>query len=189
MKKIKMTSLALAGVMAASAVPAFAAQTQYENSTHSVEYHDQIEEDKEAVACDVYAEVGSQFKVTIPKKIVLSGQEKKGAYKVSVEGNIAGSEVINVTPDASFAMKQTGKADVTATVTQEVTKFRDSLYTGTTVDGEVLMGTDADGLIEAAALTAGAWNGQFNFKIELTEDAGAPVTPDYSAPETPEAGE
>lgn len=187
MKKIKMTSLALAGVMAASAVPAFAAQTQYEDSKHSVEYHDQIEEDKDKVACDVYAEVGSQFKVTIPKKITLSGESKSGTYQVSVVGDIAGTETINVTPDASFAMSQTGKKDVTATVTQAVTKFRDSLYDKALAADEALMGTDekegtkADGLIEAKDLTAGAWNGQFNFKIELTESA---ITP-----EAPEAGE
>lgn len=169
MKKIKMTSLALAGIMAASVVPAFAAQTQYEDSDCAVEYADQIETDK-TQACDVYAEVGSEFQVIIPKKVTLDGDTKDGKYNVRVSGDIAGTEIVNVTPAAGFAMRQSGKADVTASVTQAVTKFRDNLYSGTLGTGEVLMKTGAEGLISAQDLTAGAWNGQFNFKIELTEE-------------------
>lgn len=67
-------------------------------------------------------------------------------------------------------MKQAGKADVTASVTQETTKFRDNLFTGTKGAGEALMSEGASATIDAAGLTAGEWNGIFNFAINLNQD-------------------
>ena len=62
------------------------------------------------------------------------------------------------------------KADVTASVTQETTKFRDNLFTGTKGAGEALMSEGASATIDAAGLTAGEWNGIFNFAINLNQD-------------------
>ncbi len=118
MKKI--VSLAAVATMAAvCALPTFA----YTNSTETVNETQNISAN-ETAQTSVYAEVGSTFTVTIPKKITLSGETKSGTYNVTCTGDIAGTEFISVTPAASFDMTQKGKADVTATVTQETTKFR-----------------------------------------------------------------
>lgn len=74
-------------------------------------------------------------------------------------------------------MKQTGKADVTASITQAKTMFRGYNYNVELAATEVKMGDGAeqaseiiDGSISAQDLTAGAWNGTFNFNIALEED-------------------
>ena len=114
--------------------------------------------------------VGSTFTVTIPKKITLSGETKAGTYNVTCNGDIAGTEFISVAPAASFDMTQKGKADVTATVTQETTKFRADNYTTELIAGEAKMATGATGSITADGITSGSWNGTFNFAIALNED-------------------
>ena len=168
MNKKVLASLGLAVAVVATAMPAMA----YTNSIGAVTETQDIEANQSA-NCTVYAEVGSEFKVTIPKHIVLDGVTKTGAYTVSVTGDIAGDEYISVIPDATFAMTQSGKADVTATVSQAVNKFRGDNYTSDLLtDGtEVLMATGATGAIDAQDLTAGAWNGNFNFAIALNQDA------------------
>ena len=156
MRKMKLASLALAGLMlAGTMMPAMA----YENSTANVDATAEITAPVDAEECEVYAEVGSDFTVTIPKKITLDGATKTGSYTVSCTGNIAGDEYVSVTP-----------ADVTASVTQETTKFRDNLFTGTKGAGEALMSEGASATIDAAGLTAGEWNGIFNFAINLNQD-------------------
>ena len=108
----------------------------------------------------VYAEIGSEFKVTIPKKIVLDGATKSGTYTVTVEGDIAGLEVINVTPDSAVTLSSKDKADVIGTITQDKLNWTYSeIYT----DSKIL----ANGSISASGITAGAWNGTFNFAIKL----------------------
>ena len=67
-------------------------------------------------------------------------------------------------------MVQAGKADVTAAVTQETTKLRADNYTTELVAGEAKMATGATGSIAAADLTAGAWDGNFNFAIALNQE-------------------
>ena len=108
----------------------------------------------------VYAEIGSEFKVTIPKKIVLDGATKSGTYQVTVEGDIAGLEVISVTPDSAVTLSSKDKADVIGTITQDKLNWTYSeIYT----DSKIL----ANGSISASGITAGAWNGTFNFAIKL----------------------
>ena len=108
----------------------------------------------------VYAEIGSEFKVTIPKKIILSGTTKSGTYTVTVEGDIAGLEVISVTPDSAVTLSSKDKADVIGTITQDKLNWTYSeIYT----DSKIL----ANGSISAQGITAGAWNGTFNFAIKL----------------------
>ena len=108
----------------------------------------------------VYAEIGSEFKVTIPKKIVLDGATKSGTYTVTVEGDIAGLEIVNVTPDSAVTLSSKDKADVIGTITQDKLNWTYSeIYT----DSKIL----ANGAISAQGITAGAWNGTFNFAIKL----------------------
>lgn len=182
MKKKVLASLGLAMAMVATTMPAMAAEevdgghelsTHYGSVTKAEVCKEQTIKEDEQATCDVYAEVGSEFTVTIPKALTLSGTDKNGTYKVSVEGDIAGNQYVSVTPDKTFAMKQTGKKDVTATITQAVNKFRGDNYTSELLsDGsEVKFATGATGSISAADLSAGRWNGTFNFTIALNTDS------------------
>jgi hypothetical protein len=159
MKK-KALAMGLVAALAVTAVPAMAAST-YQNSTGNVDETVNVTEDK-TENCTVYAEVGSSFKVTIPKKITMAGDTKTGAYTVAVEGDIAGDEYVTVVPAASFAMKQTGKADVTVTIKQENQKFRGDNFTGVLAEDEKLMATGSNGALygdgsnESGKLTAGS---------------------------------
>ena len=162
MKKIKITSIALALAMIFTSIPVNA-NTSYSDSTHEVINIDtSITEDSNS-NCDVYAELGSEFKVTIPKKITLDGTLKKGSYKVTVEGDIAGTETITVKPDSNFTLFSKNLPDVTAQVVQD----KDNWYYN-----EILSpnNTIANGTILANDITAGAWSGTFNFNISLKNE-------------------
>lgn len=187
MRKKVLASLSLAAAMIATTMPAMAA-TPVEGG-HGFDTHpgvtpadvceEQTIDRDESAQCDVYAKVGSTFTVTIPKKITLAGATKTGSYTVSCTGDIAGNEYVSVTPDNSFMMKQTGKNDVTTIVSQAVNKFRGNNYVKSlNVDGtEAKMQDGATGAIYAdgsngsGTLTAGAWNGTFNFAIALNTDS------------------
>lgn len=108
-----------------------------------------------------------RFTVTIPKRITLSGETKSGTYNITCTGNIKDYRYVSVIPDSSFTMTQKGKENITATTVQQITKFRAEDYTGSLGDNETEMGTDIEGVIEASSLSAGSWNGVFNFKINL----------------------
>lgn len=168
MKTKKLHSLLLAGVMTCSMlVPATAfAASSYTNSTASVT-NESYTTDTSNAACTVDAEVASEFSVTIPKTITLNGDTKSADYTVSVSGDIAGDEYILVKPEASFAMKQSGKDDVTATVTQNKNALRDANSTIVLGENETKIGSNVQGTVSAQGLTAGRWSGAFNFEIAL----------------------
>ncbi len=116
--------------------------------------------------------------VVVPKVVILDGVSGDGAYVVKVKGNIAGNEVITVAPDAEVAMKQAGKDDVIATITQAKQRFA---YNGTTAvaDADDLAKTvttdyattTVDATIQADGLTAGSWHGTFAFNISFATAA------------------
>ena len=143
-------------------LPAFA----YTDSVGAVENQDVNE--SSSANTTVYAELGSDFRVIIPKHIVLDGALKKGAYTVSVEGDIAGTEYIKVVPDASFALTSNNLANVTAYITQDKTEW---------VYSEMLTGSNviSNGEIDASGISAGSWNGNFNFNVSLEENSGSEV--------------
>lgn len=107
----------------------------------------------------VYAEIGSEFTVTIPKKIVLDGESKTGTYTVSVEGDIAGNEYVSVKPDETVVLSSNNLADVTASISQDKTEW----YYSEMLENGVI----GNGAIDANGITAGVWNGTFNFNIKL----------------------
>lgn len=145
----------VAATVTGNTVPAYA----YSNSTFSVDETQDISENTSA-ECEVYAELGTIFKVTIPKRITLDGSTKKGAYTVDVEGDIAGTDIVKVVPDAGVTLKSTNLADVTGKITQDKTQWSyDEILVGSKVPGK--------GDIDAAGITAGAWNGTFNFNVNL----------------------
>ena len=108
-----------------------------------------------------------RFTITIPKRITLSGETKSGTYTVTCTGNIKDYRYVSVIPDSSFTITQKGKESITATTVQQITKFRAEDYTGSLEADETEMGTDIEGTIHTPDLTAGSWNGSFNFKITL----------------------
>lgn len=127
-------------------------------------------------ACEVTVTCGSEWTVTIPKTITMSGETKSATYNVNVKGNYAGNKVVKVIPSENFDLVQAGKSNVTATVNQEKQSFTygEAAKTGEVEGSTVNIGTDAQGSI-SAELTAGAWSGTFNFTVSL--ETATPVTP------------
>lgn len=125
---------------------------------------------------EVEVSQSATFKVIIPKKITLDGrrgQSNEADYTVTVVADIPGDEVINVVPDASFKMSAAGKADITATVTQDVTEW------SVAQDGQAALvaekGVAKAGKVTVANLSSGSWTGQFDFTINITDEAGNAV--------------
>ena len=141
----KITAFVLAGTMMFSSTPVYA-----DTAANS--------------GADVFATQSSNFTIRIPKQLVLSGNEGTGAYRVAVKGNIAGTDIITVTPDADFYMKQEGKSDILATITQPKTDF--TYADGVRPEAEVI----SDGIIEMASISAGKWSGLFNFTVTSSVD-------------------
>ncbi len=67
--------------------------------------------------------------------------------------------IVNVVPEDSFKLSAKNKADETATISQDKTVW-------TVHDFD----TDANGQISADGITAGKWQGKFNFNINLESD-------------------
>ena len=109
----------------------------------------------------VYVSQASTFSAIIPKTIILDGQMKQGSYEVGVKGNLGGEVAVYVIPEKSFYLSQLGKNDILATVTQEKQEFR---YSDGVRDTQLFKTT---GTIVANDMSAGSWNGQFNFMINL----------------------
>lgn len=155
MKKRKV-ALFMAMLMCMSVTPAYAAveETQELNTAETAE-------------ATVYADIDSVYTVTLPKTIKLDSAGKSSDYSVTVKGDIAGTDMVNVIPDSSFAMSTDGKDSVTANVTQTQTSFG---YTELSAnDGN---GTTITGSVAAPGLTAGSWNGTFNFNVEMKTKPG-----------------
>ena len=158
---------------------AFAA-TGYETSSDNVTYSDEINDDAATNTVDVTTTQASTFSVTIPKTIILNGTKgdiNQATYKVSASGNYASDEVINVVPTTSFKMKDSKglKSELTATVSQPITKFVNAVtkdnHTTTKNDTTATKETSTTGTVTVDGLTAGTWNGQFNFNISLEKIA------------------
>lgn len=124
----------------------------------------------ETSSCEVYAQLASTFTVRIPKKITLSGTDKTGSYSVDVEGDIGGTDIVKVVPDASVALSSKNLADVTASILQDKTQWSYSeILAGNKVAGGGFI--YADGSNNSGEITAGTWNGTFNFNISLKENS------------------
>lgn len=118
-------------------------------------------------ATSVYADINSSYVVTLPKTIKLDSTTKDAQYTVNVKGALAGTEIIKVIPDTSFTMKQDGKDDVTATVTQAKTDFTSAELAADTENGVTETGT-----VAAPDISAGRWDGSFNFNVSKSMVSG-----------------
>ena len=157
MKKIVLKKI-IAGTMAATialstGVTAFAADTQQITPGNTGN-------------TTVKATVESEAVVWLPTNITVSGtpdENKKytGEGAVIVEGDIAGNELITVTPESSISLKQSGKDDIVAQVSQEKTTF--------TYD-DIQNSNNAITSISADTLSAGEWNGVLHYNVSLDEN-------------------
>ena len=171
MKKIKLLSIMMSLSVALGSVSPVFAYTLDENgnSVENVSYKD-VKETGD-FETSVFAELASNYKITIPKTVVLSGAKKQANYFVRVEGDIAGYEEIEVVPDESFYLYTKAKDAQEAVIEQDKVVW--------TVDD---FDTDANGLIDAPTITAGKWTGVFYFNINLntqTKVAGDIIVPEF----------
>lgn len=117
--------------------------------------------------------------VSLPTTLILSGTpdisgDYIGTGLVKAKGNIAGTTVINVVPDATVTLSSVGKADITADITTEYTKFALSTSTATgdklNKHLDYVFNNDCQSVItvKANGVTAGSWNGTFNNNVFLS---------------------
>lgn len=120
---------------------------------------------------DVYVTVPeSDIMVTVPKVVILdgkSGASNVGEYTVKVQGDIAAETVIKVVPQdemddrdgVNFEMSSAGKDNIPTDVEQAKTEF-------TYADGvRANAAASTTGTVTAYGMTAGQWNGDFQFNI------------------------
>ena len=100
----------------------------------------------------------SFFNITIPKEIVLNGNNGSATYEVSITGELAGDQSLVVKPDDSFQLTEDGgkTTPVTVTQTKDTFNYQD-------IDNSV----KGNGTLSASGISAGNWNGRFNFNIEF----------------------
>lgn len=99
---------------------------------------------------------------SLPTTIIVSGAPTSdgkyiGNYSVGVSGDMSGDKLVTIEPENdNVALKQKGKNDKTATITQEQTEFDSDDFKNK---------AQTTGAVTADRLTAGSWNGSFNFNI------------------------
>ncbi len=188
MKNKVLTFLLVGTMMFTSAIPVFAS-TDVANTNSStseagvIDTYDGIHSDTDSNKTTVKVSQSSSFKVSIPKTVSLNGkvnEENKGTYSVSAEGNIASNEVIVVSPAVkSFYLvdKSLAKDNIIATIYQPVINFvgvenKNKNYS----NNESVIGmsgtngvqkAETTGTISVDKLSAGDWEGSFNFHIAL----------------------
>lgn len=113
---------------------------------------------------DVYLNIDDTNIIAgVPTTIIVDGKanenvENIGEYSVSAHGDIAGNKELTIAPESNeITLTQKGKADVTASITQDQTVFSsEDLANGASSNGKV-----------SATLTAGSWKGSTNFVISM----------------------
>lgn len=100
----------------------------------------------------------SFFNITIPKEIVLNGNNGSATYEVSITGELAGDQVLVVKPDATFTLTEDGGKTTPVTVTQTKDTFNYQ---------NINDNVKGNGTLSASGISAGNWSGKFNFNIEF----------------------
>ena len=166
----------MATVMAASAIPTtvFAASIgsvhtdsnlgQDSAQNAKTKYTEVVEDDSQTA---VYLTVDDKNRVvSLPTSLVLAGTPNErgeyiAKYSVGVSGDMSGDKVVTIEPDnVRVPLKSAGKNDKTAIIEQPKTEF--------TTD-DLKISVQANGTITADRLTAGCWNGSFNFNIQTVK--------------------
>lgn len=123
--------------------------------------------------------VDGSIVVSLPTTLILSGtpdsnNEYVGSGLIKAKGNIAGTTIVNVVPDASVTLSSTGKADITADITTEYTKF--AVPTSTAAGEKLNKNLDyvfndtckSVVTVKTNQATAGSWSGTYNNNIFLS---------------------
>lgn len=106
---------------------------------------------------NVNATVASKFSVSVPKTITLDGSKKSATYKITCNGDFPANKKVTVVPAANVMLSSANKDNVVAAISQDKTEWRyDDNAEGT-------------GVITAEGLTAGIWDGVFNFNIAFVD--------------------
>lgn len=172
----KLISLCLAAIMTASAVPTSVLAASMGSSSADANIGEDVVQNAQTkysefsegtVDTEVYLTVNNKdIIVGVPTEVIVSGTPNDrgsyvGEYAVSVKGNIAGNELICVTPDSeTVTLQQTGKSNKTANILQEQIMFDCN---------EIANGTTTNGIITAEGLTAGSWHSNFNFNVSIVK--------------------
>lgn len=138
----------------------------YFAATYDHDYYTQDDtETADSNEATLKAHVDSTYTVTIPKHLTLGRETQKVDYSIKVKGDIAYNEKVTVSPDVStFTLKQDGKDDIQATISQTKSEF-----TFADLSTASDTGASATGTITTSGLTAGHWSGGFNFNIALSK--------------------
>ena len=168
----KLLSLCSACALGLTSIPVYAYDYKLDAQGNSIEeeVYDSFKDEDGIRETSVYAKIGSQFEVTIPKIIVLDGATKKASYNIHVTGDIAGYETIYVIPDETFLLYTKNKPEEDAFVSQDKLEW--------TFDD---LNEDATGYVYSDTITAGRWCGTFYFNISLNESQvlGDIIVPEY----------
>ena len=109
---------------------------------------------------DVTVDRASFFDITIPKEIVLNGNDGSATYEVSITGELAGDQALVVKPDDSFTLTEDGGKTTPVTVTQDKDTFNYQ---------DINNNEKGNGTLSASGISAGNWSGKFNFNIEFKD--------------------
>lgn len=126
--------------------------------------------------------VDGSILVGVPTVLIMSGTpDEDGNYiaegQGKVKGNIAGTTIIHVVPQDSFTMTQKGKADITANVSQNFTKFTvpTSEAAGADINKNVTPSFNDAAVfnvkVKTNQATAGSWKGSFTYTISTSTAA------------------
>ena len=158
MKRNKIISLSLTLMLTVGcAMPGIvnAATDASGNSKETVTPQEVSEASTQNVSVD--ASVASEFSVSVPKTIQLDGSRKSATYKVTCNGDFPANKKVTVTPAANVTLSSVNKDNVVAIISQDKTEWR---YDDS---------AEANGTITAEGLTAGIWDGIFNFNIAFAD--------------------
>lgn len=120
---------------------------------------------------DVYCTKASDWIITIPKDLIMSGDdESKAEYVVGVYGNVDPAKRVTVTPDASFDMINNGNPDIkyTAQVEQANTGINgiDIAFTPTEDTNDA---SQMSGSVTANLKKAGSYRGTMTFTVDYVD--------------------
>ena len=123
--------------------------------------------------------VNGDIQVGVPTTIIVDGTPDSEGYYIGeasgkVKGNISGTTVIKVVPDDEVTLSSEGKNDVTAPIEQDYTQFvvPTSEFSGAKVNKHVTPSFNDKAVFDVSVktkdLSAGSWQGSFNYNIEVT---------------------
>lgn len=116
---------------------------------------------------------------SLPTTIILSGTPNpegfyEGSGVVKVKGNVAGTTIVNVVPDSKVTLSSKGKADISADIVQQYTKF--VIPTSTVTGADVNKNLDyvfndnclSTIIVKTNEASAGSWHGSYNNVVSLS---------------------